>query len=190
MNIDLNKLSRELHEAAVEKGFWDVEDSINKHVAKMHSEISEAVQEDRCGRPLLYVDDIAVVSRITDPALFDGRKPEGVAAELADFVMMALDYLEYGGVTRRIARYADIVCGDLRETISKSDFAQLAVSLHAALSKASAIETDDENTLIALCFMVYAPVVWLNGHGCDIWEIIRLKMEYNRSRPKLHGRLY
>ena len=90
--IDLNKLADELHAAAVEKGFWAVDDAEEKHVAKMHSELSEAVQEDRCGRPLLYVDDIEVVDRITNPAMFDGRKPEGVAAELADFVMMVLDW--------------------------------------------------------------------------------------------------
>ena len=26
--------------------------------------------------------------------------------------------------------------------------------------------------------------------GYDLWQIIRQKMEYNKSRPKLHGRAY
>ena len=47
--VDLNKLAAEIHEAAVKKGFWSVEDAEAKHIAKMHSELSEAVQADRAG---------------------------------------------------------------------------------------------------------------------------------------------
>lgn len=38
--------------------------------------------------------------------------------------------------------------------------------------------------------MEYAVRVWLKARGIDLWQVICLKMEYNRSRPKLHGRLY
>ena len=182
---DLNKLAQELHEAAVAKGFWDVEDAEIKHIAKMHSELSEAIQEDRCGRPMLYVDDIEVMDRITDPAMFDGRKPEGVAAELADFVMMMLDLCakeEYrfpSGNPHEWLLYSE--CND--DALRVCGLWTLVCALHAEM-----------------CELVYNPNVapkaicmvseWLRVHGVDLLEIIRLKMEYNRSRPKLHGRLY
>lgn len=190
--IDLNKLAQELHEAAMAKGFWDVEDAEIKHVAKMHSELSEALQEDRCGRPMLYVDDIEVNGRITDPAMFEGRKPEGVAAELADFVMMTLDlctqvkldpakilgainYDEY-----RSAMYMDTKSMPLPEFV---------LMLHGAIDDLTYPDSIKEMGG-ALLVMVYGVRLWLEIHSCNLWEIIRLKMEYNRSRPKLHGRLY
>lgn len=75
--FDLNKLAAEIHAAAVEKGFWDVEDAESKHIAKMISELGEIVQADRAG--VMYEVE------------HDGAKPEGVIAEIADFVMMTLD---------------------------------------------------------------------------------------------------
>ena len=76
--VDLNKLAAEIHEAALNKGFWSVEDAEEKHLAKMISELGEVVQADRAG--IMYEVE------------HEGAKPEGVVAELADFVMMALDY--------------------------------------------------------------------------------------------------
>lgn len=187
--IDLSKLTAELHEAAVEKGFWAVGNAESRHIAKMHCELSEAVQEDRCGRPLLYVDDIEVDARITDPAMFGGRKPEGVAAELADFVMMALDYMAHAGVD------FDEEAGDvfaecytdpeLREEVKDRDLCDVVNVLHSTV-----VEADEDGDISALIGSILAICAWLEIRGCDLWEVIRLKMEYNKSRPALHGRLY
>lgn len=183
--IDLNLLAAELHAAAVEKGFWDVEDAEIKHIAKMHSELSEALQEDRCGRPMLYVDDIEAMDRITDPAMFDGRKPEGVAAELADFVMMTLDlcakeeYALPSGDPHGWVLYSEFNDDELRV----SGIWTLVCALHDELCHI----VYDLNGIPKVICMVYE---WLRVHGVDLLEIVRLKMEYNRSRPKLHGRLY
>lgn len=181
---DLNKLAAELHEAAVAKGFWDVEDAEIKHIAKMHSELSEALQEDRCGRPMLYVDDIEVLDRITDPAQFDGRKPEGVATELADFVMMLLDLiaqLELKLPDGQPDEWLDEKIDD--DELRSNGIWVLVCALHAELCD-----------LVCDMRMAHKPIVmvneWLRVHGIDLLEIIRLKMEYNKSRPPLHGKLY
>lgn len=184
MMADLNKLAAELHAAAVEKGFWDVEDAELKHIAKMHSELSEALQEDRCGRPMLYVDDIEVMDRITDPAMFDGRKPEGVAAELADFVMMLLDLI--------VQLKCVVPEGHPNEWLEDTlDYDELRSTGIWTLVCALHAEMCD---LMYNMRMAHRPIVmineWLSARGVDLLEIIRLKMEYNRSRPRLHGRLY
>lgn len=173
---DLNKLAEELHAAAVEKGFWDVEEALNKHIAKMHSELSEAVQADRIG--MMY--DIER----------DGAKPEGVAAELADFVMMALDYFEYGNVTKLVSKVYYEHWNEAEKIVKNATLPVLVNSLHESVVKAHSSEVDFKETLIATLFMVAAPEAWLKARGYDLWDIIRQKMEYNRSRPALHGRLY
>lgn len=184
--IDLNKLAAEIHEAAVKKGFWEVEDAEERHVAKMHSELSEAIQEDRCGRPLLYVDDIEVMDRITDPAMFDGRKPEGVAAELADFVMMVLDW----------ARERDVVIADTGKVFQKEPafkidevtLPHLVNNMHEGVMLVMNDWVPKPDLQIA--FMTYCVEHWLKARGIDLFDVIRQKMAYNESRPELHGRLY
>ena len=37
--VDLKNLAAEIHEAAVKRGFWDIEDAEEKHLAKMISEL-------------------------------------------------------------------------------------------------------------------------------------------------------
>lgn len=183
---DLNKLAQELHEAAVAKGFWDVEDAEIKHIAKMHSELSEAVQEDRCGRPMLYVDDVEVKDRITDPAMFDGRKPEGVAAELADFVMMVLDWAKQRGETiaSRALHYLNI---ELYEDVS---LPHLVNEMHRCIMDINKKGAWSHCVDIQFAYMVCSVDLWLKARGIDLWQVIHLKMEYNKNRPKLHGRLY
>ena len=120
----LNELAKEIHENAVEHGWWDEPRSFGEVDALCHSELSEALEEHRDGRPMVYVLDLegdnnAVPRLEEDIDKFNGRKPEGVAVEMADCIIRILD--------------------------------------------------------------------WCGKEGIDIDKIIRLKMEYNKTRPYRHG---
>ena len=52
--MNINELARELHANAVAHGWWDEEPDDATHLALIHSEWSEAGQEARAGRPLVY----------------------------------------------------------------------------------------------------------------------------------------
>lgn len=184
--MNLNQLAAELHEAAVEKGFWFLAEAEEKHIAKMHSELSEAVQEDRCGRPMLYVDDIEVAEKITDPAQFDGRKPEGIAAELADFVMMVLDWAKERD--EEIADHDKVFSGKNLAESNSTTLPHLVNNLHEGIVLISNDWVSRAD--IHFAFIAYVVEGWLAHRGVDLWQVIRLKMEYNKSRPALHGRLY
>lgn len=169
--VDLNKLASEIHEAAVKKGFWSVEDAEEKHLAKMISELGEVVQADRAG--IMYE-----IER-------EGAKPEGVVAELADFVMMAMD--EYAHIDVDFEELAD-VCTDydsLKHMMSGCETYVLALSLVHFVVALIRGENDS-----ALANAIFTALAWAETHGFDLWEIIRQKMAYNESRPALHGRLY
>lgn len=176
--IDLNKLAAEIHAAAVEKGFWDVENAEEKHLAKMISELGEVVQADRAG--IMYEVE------------HEGAKPEGVVAELADFVMMALDVYVHTKVD--VNRFVGVIgfdeyCAGVGAEVVHRPAYSLALLLDMALN--AFMDPDDINDIAgAVLVTTYGVACWVRSQGFDLWEIIRAKMEYNKSRPKLHGRAY
>lgn len=76
--MNINEFEKEIHKNAVEHGWWDEERSFAEIVALCHSELSEALEADRAGEPLIYIKD---------------DKPEGKAVELADCIIRILDWM-------------------------------------------------------------------------------------------------
>lgn len=176
--VDLNKLAAEIHSAAVEKGFWDVDMPVHRHINKMRSELGEVTQADRAG----------IMFEIER----DSAKPEGVIAELGDFVMMMLDWMEY---TNEKAVWLiasnNAAIERTRCLLSCANCVTLVDALYSAVEIIKKGSDADYNYFLgSLLFAVHGPAIWAESHGYDLWEVIRHKMDYNRSRPALHGRLY
>lgn len=111
-NMGLNEFATAVHENAVAHGWWDEERGLPEVLMLCVSELSEALEEYRSGRPLLYypcnagglcVDDrpeenVSCGSRVynpmnpEEPCTARSGKPEGIAVELADCVIRILDY--------------------------------------------------------------------------------------------------
>ena len=97
--MTINDWVQKCHEIAIEHGWWDEEKSLGECIALMHSELSEALEEARDGRPGEYVltaeNDELYLEK--DREKFAGRKPEGVYVELVDCVIRIFDYLGHEG---------------------------------------------------------------------------------------------
>ena len=103
--MTVNDYAREVHENAVAHGWWEGgERSFPDIAVLIHSEVSEALEEYREGKPLIYGccgfnGAYCEHSENCDkPKTEDSCKPEGLAVELCDAVIRIFDYLAYLGV--------------------------------------------------------------------------------------------
>lgn len=94
----LNELAEKIHNDAVAHGFWDDSPrNFGEMLALCHSELSEALEEDRSGMPGAYFfkDDGLLCVDIDDSGV---HKMEGTATEMIDCMIRILDYLGHEAV--------------------------------------------------------------------------------------------
>lgn len=182
--MSLNELAKEAHQIAVEHGWWDKEPTFGELVALMHSELSEALEEYRAGRPMVYFMDVNgfVVSDMSERR---GDKPEGIAVELADCIIRILDWAGHDGVD--LDRIFCAVKEDrLKWDMDKiSHFGDFISGLHNILSMAYTDEEDNQG--IYFCMVIDYIQEALKQSGVDLYTVMRAKMDYNRTRPYRHG---
>ena len=195
--FDFIGFAKEVHQVAMEHGWWEGERDEAEICALIHSEWSEALEEHRAGRPMIWRECINTGDPCCkwdcnnwagDKCLFDdeGKKPEGIAVELIDGVLRCMDFLaaEDGLLTNDEARgameaaYADLEC-------DTSKVPGLVCALHEMVSRVTM--TGCVGMLWCCVFIVWA---WLEKQGVGPEAVLRMKHEYNKTRPYKHGKRY
>lgn len=111
--MNLNELTEIIHANAKAHGWWDEERSFGEIIALCHSELSEALEEYRDGRPdIWFTCNEDADNQPCNPSDGDecenfcerqscqyrDQKPEGIAIELADCIIRILDYCGHAGI--------------------------------------------------------------------------------------------
>ncbi len=197
-----NEFAVEVHQLAVEKGWWEPRPSFADIVVMCHSELSEAVEEYRKGMPMLYYpcnagrlceDDkttgrMDCGSRVYDPKTPDipckakSKKPCGVAVEMADCILRILDVLAEAGVD---------IDAEIGFSPAYKDLIETVALCHRFISKAhiktTAIDGSLDGFYDNLLMCMETILDWARQNAVDMEDVLRAKHVYNKTRPYRHG---
>lgn len=191
--MTITEWAKEIHENAVAHGWWETERSTGEVIALIHSELSEALEEARDDRPMMYVLG-PNREEICTPCYFNGRKPEGIAVELADAVIRVLDFA--GQVKMPLQAYdtARDEMDMMRDEAKKGfeDFGTVIAFLHTITSDLyyAIVKHEAANSISAALAIVAYVEGYLTCNGLDLWQVIELKHNYNKGRPYKHGKAF
>lgn len=189
--IDFTAFTKEVHTNATAHGWWDEPRTFGEIISLCHSELSEALEEFRNSKPMIYCDTGMKLNGICQDEGCIGvecwnrsnkGKPEGIAVELADCIIRILDW--FGQEAVDPAAWISVVSG----ATDNRPFGEFIADLHFSLSAAYAYY-GDENHLsdLYLAECVNNILIWAKANGVDMPEILRIKHEYNKTRPYRHG---
>lgn len=201
--LNLNQFAAQVHQNAVQHGWWEGERSIPTVRALMHTEIAEATEASRKNEPDYYHlcpfaggrcetqnvhDDNGPRCSTCTPAM---RKPEGVAVELIDFCIRAMDYLANEewffhpshDTPDKLIRFAleDYDDDDCEDVTALAE-GELADVLHALVAMDRIM--GDKMAIVDAIGITFA---WVQARGLDPVQLMLEKHAYNLTRTYKHG---
>lgn len=195
--MNLNEFAKEVHALAVEKGFYDQQPTDSEMIAAIHTEISEAFEEWRAGRPMVYykchLDTICNgdCKHDADTCVYKDNHPEGIAVELIDVVLRILDAAETWGVTPddihpKPESFTDAIC----ETMKDVPISVLVNVLHILVSRIDNAHTyyiKQPALMETIAYPLFLAIEWVRAQGLDPEALMLEKHRYNQTRPYRHG---
>lgn len=216
----ISELAKAVHENAVAHGWWEDEREAPEILALIHSEWSEALEEARADRPLVWYDGKKCMGyvdhQLCEPYIAFGvchgqhsaaehptggcpknMKPEGVAVELIDGCIRILDYIGKLDVLDAGSKETDIDIElmynhDASKYFEKAENLPMLIAyLHLHTAEALKFK-DDCPTAIAvqLLLAMTYALSWVKKQGLDPLAILLEKHEYNKTRPYKHGKKF
>ena len=208
--MKINDHINDIHQNAVNHGWWEGTRSLAEIIALIHSEWSEALEEARAGRPIAYIivhygwqgdPHEAIVERGQDGKyMYCGKeysgKPEGVAVELIDGCIRILDYMgkleadlqEDGRASEVEGLYTDANVAKVPEKLP-----ELVAALHIYTAGSMMTRSFHDLSIpdiFPLLEGMAAALSWVKKQGLDPLAILLEKHAYNKTRPYKHGKKF
>jgi hypothetical protein len=187
---DLNPIAQKAHESAKSKGFYEETPNVGQLFMLIISELSEALEADRKGRT--YNHSLhGYPLTLTSVSDWDFKElvKDTVEDEIADAVIRILDFCGYYGQVINLSRYAHM--GDF-EVVEGENLGSVLLDVTSQICKSRAeFASPDDGEFEA---HLHAALLLLfnlsSARGFDLMWHIRMKMEYNATRPTKHGKCY
>ncbi|MBQ9168888.1 MAG: hypothetical protein IJX67_10860 [Oscillospiraceae bacterium] len=198
--MNWNKKAQEVHRNAVEHGWWETPRPIYEIINLCISELSEALEEARAGRPMAYV------ARMKDSIVWgenpyyyeedmrqwrSDEKPEGIATEMADCIIRILDYMGTVGFSPEyFMAEAEKFYRPMEEAKNLIlTIAHCELRLSQAFS-CSIYDSGIEAICIRMAGCLNLILKWAEANDVDIERILELKHQYNTTREYKHGKKF
>ena len=197
--MDLNEFAKEVHANAVAHGWWDEERDVPEVIALIHSEWSEALEEYRAGRPMLWhecmdegqspEDRPVVCEQCTDcyyygkECEYRGKKPEGIAVELIDGCIRILDFAAHEKVSLEFENIEELFPNFPTQITALHYYTSSVMNYVGSNGKLKAPNRIPE----LLGEMIDNVFKYIRTQGIDPEKIMLEKHEYNKTRPYRHG---
>lgn len=192
----LNKLCKEAHENAVKHGWWTEEKSFGELIALCYSELSEALEDYRkhCHPTEIYYECKNTKCDFNKgecesefPGIFEDcrAKPCGIPTELADVLIRIFDMCGKYKVD-----LDDVTKEPYRLMYNYNNFGEFIAQCHAYLSMADIFNNQEgkgDKKWLWIGGVVAEIKRYCLNNQIDIDQAIRIKMEYNKTRPYRHG---
>lgn len=185
MNIptkeEINALRDECHKIACDHGFEDEQPSERHSLCLVITELAEAVEADRKDQHANLKSFNEALNGFTCEQAFEGYIKDTVEDELADTAIRILSLCgmtgyDIGSNVKDIAKQGD---GSVELAYFKS--ARFPECVFAIAEDLMTVGCD---------FALFDLFILADAIGFDLMNHIRLKMEYNRTRERLHGKKY
>lgn len=185
------ELAKEVHANAVAKGFRDKQHSNEHYFMLVITKVSEAVKANRKGRTASVPDGIEDFPDKAFIPSFEAHIKDTVEDELADTAIRLLDI--YGRIIKKKEDTPDIT-EQVKENYSHAsdffkeleEFTEWTFILVHDLSANPIMSTPLLKVYNGLCTLI----CMAEHLGIDLERHIHLKMRYNATRPRLHGKKY
>lgn len=212
--MNLNRFAKEVHQNAVDHGFWEDERDITETIALIHSEFSETLEEYRANRPMIWFEckeiehsapkvcalkdeyDCLAYGKLLEGegCPHRGKKPEGIAVELIDGCIRILDLFGKHGRTCGSPTIAELI-NRIRVNNPKlnkdTPLPTLVCALHSLTARAGDrcyAVTNKAAALAPLEAALGLVFYWTSENGIDPEGLMVQKHEFNKSRPYKHGK--
>ena len=178
MELNLNEFAKEVHANSDRHGWWETKRSYGELTALFHSELSEALEEYRAGRPNVWHAE-------------GTNKPEGIAVELIDVAIRILDY--FGAVNAHMnsaETITDLIKAlpqEVRDDMIDWPFPDLVAFMHSEITHAYDDQENQEMTGHHLMVVMAIAFYWIRLQAEDPEAILIEKHEYNKTRSYKHG---
>ena len=193
----------EVHQGNVDRGFWERERPATELATLVITELMEAVEADR---KALRADTVAVSNLLDSfcPTVFKNVVKDTVEDEVADAAIRCMDFIGYIAlkdgvkpITNLISARYDMYLEDTKTLqVQALNYPTLCEALGsiAAVTFNAVFTTLASNTEVAMRFAscnAFLIIQLLSyKYNLNLENHVRLKLQYNATRPHKHGKKY